>query len=73
MHCWVTKSLHHEEQIGPESSAAVSGVRRDTSHRADTKLTASSLGREQVENTKPFESPENSKDVKYNYPGKELH
>lgn len=40
-------------------------------HRADTKLTVSSLGREQVENTKPFESPENGKD--FNYPEKELH
>lgn len=39
------------------------GATRDVIYKADVKLIVSSLGKEQVLNTKPFEGPENKKDV----------
>lgn len=42
---WPKKSLHHEDQTGLESAAAVSGGWEGTTHRADTKLTVSKPGK----------------------------
>lgn len=70
---WPTKSLHHEEQTGPESAAAVSGDWEGHDPQGRHKTDREQPGKRKVENTKPFESPENRKDVTYNYPGKELH
>lgn len=47
----------HTMNTSNEPLATISGWKRDMSHRADMKLTMSSLGRVQTEKTKPFEGP----------------